>query len=144
MMTNEEAIKRGAEAGMALRQALKEICGERSEIAIRAAVIALTIALTGAPAKAHCFSRWFYKTPQHCGAGAPHVQRAVARVSAREDEPLPSPPVEPVRPDIPLPDLDSPTPVETTPEERDQLLHALGIEMLKGQIGQSLLSSDAR
>lgn len=42
-MTADEAVKRGAEAGWALRQALNEICDDKSEVAIRAAVVALTL-----------------------------------------------------------------------------------------------------
>lgn len=107
--------------------------------AVRLAVAALAM-VAACPVQAHCYSVWKYPSPQHCGVvGSPHVRVAVARVAAREDEPMPTPrPVEPLRsqPDILLPDIDSPLPTEPPPDEKDQILHALGIKMLKGQIGR--------
>jgi hypothetical protein len=46
-MTAEDALKRGAEAGWALGLTLKEVCPEQSEIAIKAAIIALNVLAKG-------------------------------------------------------------------------------------------------
>ena len=56
--------------------------------------LALILAVLGLanPAEAHCFSRWFYKTPQHCGVRLAETTRqphpTAARV-AREASPAP-------------------------------------------------------
>jgi hypothetical protein len=72
---------------------------------------------------------WRYKFPQHCGV-------AVARISVREDEPLPLP--RPVglreQPDIPaaiMPKMTAPT-LNPPPDAWDEeMFHALGIEELR-------------
>ena len=42
-MTDDEALRRGGEAGLALGEALREVCVGRGEIAIRAAMAALAL-----------------------------------------------------------------------------------------------------
>lgn len=84
----ENEIRRGAEAGRSLGLALREV--GLGEIAIRAAIAALTLMLAAEPASAcHRFSRWYYPWPQRCSAPR------IIRVSMREIEPQPAAPALP-------------------------------------------------
>jgi|HubBroStandDraft_5_1064220.scaffolds.fasta_scaffold13126_7 hypothetical protein len=60
--------------------------------------IALAMALAATPAEAHCYSRWYYPWPQHCGVHSTH-QKASEATRASSDAPK--------EPDIPLPSLAS-------------------------------------
>lgn len=89
-MTDDEALKRGAEAGYALGLALKDIIEPlKLQIALMAAMAAIGLALESAPADAHCYSVWHYPHPQAgCGAhrSIRYFHHAVAK---REVEPPP-------------------------------------------------------
>jgi hypothetical protein len=60
--------------------------------------IALALVLAATPVEAHCYSRWYYPWPQHCGTGEKHVfpggKRIPPMISAPQrndfDIPLPS------------------------------------------------------
>jgi hypothetical protein len=65
---------------------------------MRAAIV-FAMSFFALPAQAHCFSKWYYNFPQHCGityVQPKHMAYAV----------IPSPPIPPARDiDISLPDL---------------------------------------
>ena len=92
-MTDDEAVKRGAEAGWALAQALTDVCPDKfsARIAIMAAIAALELVLVP-PAEASChrFSIWHYPWPQRCHATA---TRALRSAPARAVTSLPPAPV---------------------------------------------------
>lgn len=61
--SDDMAIRRGAEAGMALRLALQEVCGEKAEIAARAAAIALRAREIAQEAR-EGWDRWYATIPE--------------------------------------------------------------------------------
>jgi hypothetical protein len=67
-MTDDEALKRGAEAGHALGLALKDIISPKQlQIALMAAMAAIALVLESTSAEAcHRFHIWRYPTPQRC------------------------------------------------------------------------------
>jgi len=97
-MDDETQIKRGAEAGWALGVALKEV--GLGDLAIKAAIAALTLILASEPAAAcHRFSRWHYPWAQRCSSGAFDARTPrLVRIAVREIEPAPQPPARAVEP----------------------------------------------
>jgi hypothetical protein len=64
---------------------------------MRPAIAVAALAIAVSTADAHCYSRWYYPWPQHCGV---KVVRAAAPAA-----PAPMPPVKALDGMIPLPDL---------------------------------------
>jgi hypothetical protein len=129
-MTKDEALKRGAEAGVALRQALTDICGDKADIAIRAAVIAMTVILTTPPAQAcHRFSVWKYSFPQRCAVMAEKTWYVEFQLPKVEQPPEPKPP----EIDIPLPSLEGMEfPPDATGDAGDRLKGIGLLRQLRG------------
>jgi hypothetical protein len=83
-------------------------------------VVALTIGMINA-ADAHCYTRWYYPTPQHCGGiytRTNYRPSMVHRIIA--DTPLPPDPV-----DFPLPDLNGIWINSTETPEQLELMEAM-------------------
>jgi hypothetical protein len=105
----------------------------RARAFIAALIVASSLDVGSSVAACHHYSYWAYNGPQRCGVvGSPQVRGAVARVAAREEEPMPAPlPVGLRKPDIPLTVPTLPPPPK---EWNDLILRAMGIDELKKKL----------
>jgi hypothetical protein len=94
--------------------------------------LCLLLVMHPQPADAHCYSRWFYPTPQHCGG-------VYSRVGLKHDlvdrliEPVPMPPDPIKRIDIPLPDMNGTWGGAMDSELELQLQRQKALRILRGE-----------
>lgn len=127
-MTDDEALKRGAEAGRALALALKDIIEPRQlQIALMAAMAAIGLVLATPAEACHRFSVWRYPYPQRCSF---RVAQTEAPTPPTRSPVLPEP--EPDA-DIPLPSLENMEfPPDATGEAGERLK---GVGLLRQLLG---------
>ena len=131
MVTEDEALKRGSDAGWSLAKALAELCADKTEVAILAAIAAMSIFISQT-ADAHCYRVWRFHAPQHCGIElrlAPPVRYIVRRPHAQIVARVAPAPVRAQANCAPVTLVSRPIPVLTGPSDDD--LRASALDQLR-------------